>query len=246
MNDLAGKRALVTGGSRGIGAAIALELAEKGADVALTYERSADRAAEIVQAARAKGRNAVAIQADSADPAAIKRSVAEAVDALGGLDVLVNNAGIALACPIADISVEQVDSLLNVNVRGPVFASQAAIPHLGEGGRIITIGSSGAERIVGDGNTMYFTTKSALHAFTKGLARELGPRNITVNLVQPGSTDTDMNPADSEFGDFQRSLIPLGRFGDPRDVAVAVAFLASPAARQINGTVITVDGGLNA
>jgi 3-oxoacyl-[acyl-carrier protein] reductase len=127
-----------------------------------------------------------------------------------------------------------------------VFACQAAISHLGAGGRIVTIGSSGADRVVGDGNTMYFTTKSALHAFTKGLARELGPRDITVNLVQPGSTDTDMNPANSEFGEFQRSLIPLGRYGHPRDVAAAVAFLVSPAARQISGTVLTVDGGLNA
>jgi len=246
MSDLIGKRALVTGGSRGIGAAIALELAEQGANVALTYERSADRAAEVVEAAEAKGRKALAIQADSADPAAIKRSVAAAVDVLGGLDILVNNAGIALAGDIADIGVEHVDAMLNVNVRGPVLASQAAIPHLEEGGRIVTIGSSGADRIVGDGLTMYFTTKSALHAFTKGLARELGPRGITVNLVQPGSTDTDMNPADSEFGDFQRSLIPLGRFGDPRDVAATVAFLASSAARQISGTIVTVDGGLNA
>jgi NAD(P)-dependent dehydrogenase (short-subunit alcohol dehydrogenase family) len=245
MTELAGKRALVTGGSRGIGAAIALALADKGADVAITYERSADRAAEIVRAIERKDRKALAIQADSADPAAVKRSVDEAAQALGGLDILVNNAAIALYGAIADVSVEQIDALLDVNVRSPLLASQAAIPYLQAGGRVITIGSVGAERIVGDTGTVYYMTKSALHSFTRGLARELGSRDITVNLVQPGSTDTDMNPADGDFADFQRALIPLGRYGEPEDVAAAVAFLASPAARHITGTILTVDGGLN-
>ncbi|MBY5320460.1 MULTISPECIES: SDR family NAD(P)-dependent oxidoreductase [Rhizobium] len=245
MTELAGKRALVTGGSRGIGAAIALALADKGADVAITYERSADRAAEVVRAIEGKGRKALAIQADSADPAAVKRSVDEAAQALGGLDILVNNAAIALYGAIADVSVEQIDALLDVNVRSPLLASQAAIPYLQAGGRVITIGSVGAERIVGDTGTVYFMTKSALHSFTRGLARELGSRDITVNLVQPGSTDTDMNPANGDFADFQRALIPLGRYGEPEDVAAAVAFLASPAAKHITGTILTVDGGLN-
>ncbi|NKL80034.1 SDR family NAD(P)-dependent oxidoreductase [Rhizobium leguminosarum] len=245
MTELAGKRALVTGGSRGIGAAIALALADKGADVAITYERSADRAAEVVRAIERKDRKALAIQADSADPAAVKRSVDEAAHALGGLDILVNNAAIALYGAIADVSVEQIDALLDVNVRSPLLASQAAIPYLQAGGRVITIGSVGAERIVGDTGTVYFMTKSALHSFTRGLARELGSRDITVNLVQPGSTDTDMNPANGDFADFQRALIPLGRYGTPEDVAAAVAFLASPAARHITGTILTVDGGLN-
>ncbi|MBY5626319.1 SDR family NAD(P)-dependent oxidoreductase [Rhizobium leguminosarum] len=245
MTELAGKRALVTGGSRGIGAAIALALADKGADVAITYERSADRAAEVVQAIERKGRKALAIQADSADPAAVKRSVDEAAQALGGLDILVNNAAIALYGAIADVSVEQIDALLDVNVRSPLLASQAAIPYLQAGGRVITIGSVGAERIVGDTGTVYYMTKSALHSFTRGLARELGSRDITVNLVQPGSTDTDMNPANGDFADFQRALIPLGRYGEPEDVAAAVAFLASPAAKHITGTILTVDGGLN-
>jgi 3-oxoacyl-[acyl-carrier protein] reductase len=245
MNELLNKRALVTGASRGIGAAIALALAERGADVALTYERSADRAAEVVRAIESRGRRGIAIQADSSDPVAVKRSVDEAAKALGGLDILVNNAAIALYAKIADVNVADIDALLNVNVRAPVLASQAAIPHLKQGGRIISIGSVAAERIVGEGGTVYSMTKSALHSFTRGLARELGSRDITVNLVQPGSTNTDMNPANGEFAEFQRSLIPLGRYGEPQDVAAAVAFLASPAAKQITGATITVDGGLN-
>lgn len=243
MTELAGKRALVTGGSRGIGAAIAVALAEKGADVAITYERSADRAAALVEAIEAKGGKAVAIQADSADPAAIQRSVEEAVEKLGGLDILVNNAAIARYSPIADYPVEDIDAQLAVNIRGPILASKAAIQHLPAGGRIINIGSAGAERIVGSPGTVYYMTKSAIQSLTRGLAQELGPRDITVNTVQPGSTNTDMNPEDGEYADFQRALIPLGRYGQPEDVAAAVAFLASPAARQITGTILTVDGG---
>ena len=243
MTELIGKRALVTGGSRGIGAAIAVTLAEKGAAVAITYERSADRAAQLVEAIAAKGGKAVSIQADSADPAAIQRSVDEAVEKLGGLDILVNNAAIARYSPIAEYPVEDIDAQLMVNIRGPILASKAAIPHLPAGGRIINIGSAGAERIAGTPGTVYFMTKSAIQSLTRGLAQELGPRDITVNTVQPGSTNTDMNPEDGESADFQRALIPLGRYGQPEDVAAAVAFLASPAARQITGTILTVDGG---
>jgi 3-oxoacyl-[acyl-carrier protein] reductase len=245
MSELIGKRALVTGASRGIGAAIAVALAEKGADVAITYERSADRAAEVVREIQARGRKAIAIQANSADPAAVKKSVDEAAETLGGLDILVNNAGIALFDTIANFSVENIDALLNINVRAPILAAQAAIPYLKKGARVITIGSAGAERIVGDTGTVYYMTKSALHSFTRGLARELGPGDITVNLVQPGSTDTDMNPANGEFADFQRALMPLGRYSEPKDVAALVTFLSSPAARQITGAIINVDGGLN-
>ncbi|HEY1398980.1 SDR family NAD(P)-dependent oxidoreductase [Roseateles sp.] len=244
MKQLAGKRALVTGGSRGIGAAIAVALAEEGADVALTFQNSGERAQAVVTSIERLGRRGVAIQADSADPAAIRRSVDEAVAALGGLDILVNNAGIARYNTIADFSVADIDALLAVNVRGPVLATQAAIPHLGAGGRVITIGSAGADRIVGAPGTVYYMTKSALQSFTRGLAQELGPKDITANLVQPGSTDTDMNPADGESADYQRSLAPLGRFAAPADIAAAVAFLASPGARHLTGTIINVDGGL--
>jgi NAD(P)-dependent dehydrogenase (short-subunit alcohol dehydrogenase family) len=244
MTNLIGKRALVTGASRGIGAAIALALAENGADVALTFQSSPDRAQEVVTSIEKLGRRAVAIQADSGDPVAIKRSVDEAIAALGGLDILVNNAGIALYNTIADFKVEDIDALFAVNVRGPILATQAAIPHLPAGGRVISIGSAGAERIVGAPGTVYYMTKSALQSFTRGLAQELGPKDITANLVQPGSTDTDMNPADGESADYQRSLSPLGRFGTPADIAAAVTFLASPAAKHITGSIITVDGGL--
>jgi 3-oxoacyl-[acyl-carrier protein] reductase len=244
MLNLSGKKALVTGGSRGIGAAIAQALAANGADVAVTFERSAERAAKVVEAVVNSGQRGFAIQADAANPVAVKAAVDEASRLLGGLDILVNNAAIALYDTIASIDIMQIDAMLDINVRGPILTAQAAIPHLGAGGRIISIGSAGAERIVGDTGTVYFMTKSALHSFTRGLARELGPKDITVNLVQPGSTNTDMNPADGEFAEIQRSLIPLGRYGEPQDVAAAVAFLASPAARQITGTILTVDGGL--
>lgn len=243
MQELAGKNALVTGGSRGIGAAIAIALSDRGANVAITYERSADSAEHLVRTIEGNGSKAIAIQADSADPVAIQRSVDETVRALGGLDILVNNAAIARYNTIADFTVEDIDALLAVNVRGPVLAAKAAISHLKEGGRIITIGSAGADRIAGVPGTVYYMTKGALQAFNRGLARELGARDITVNLVQPGSTNTDSNPETGEFADYQRSLSALGRFNQPQDVAAAVAFLATPAARQITGTILTVDGG---
>ena len=246
MSELLGKRALVTGASRGIGAEIALALATKGADVAITYERSAERAAELVRKIQESGRRAHAIQADSADPASVKRSVDEAVEGLGGLDILVNNAGIARYNMVADISLSDLNALLNVNVRAAVLASQAAIPHLKKEGRIITIGSSLAERVPFAGATVYAMTKSALLSFTRGLSRELGPQNITANLIQPGPIDTDMNPADGEQAGAIRSLTSLGRFGTVAEVAAVVVFLAGPAASYITGSVLTVDGGGNA
>jgi NAD(P)-dependent dehydrogenase (short-subunit alcohol dehydrogenase family) len=237
------KRALVTGASRGIGASIAKVLAAEGADVAITYEKSAERAAEVVQAIKAQGRRAVAIQADSADPRAIQRSIDKTVAELGGLDILVNNAGILRVAELKDISLEDIDAILNVNVRGPFVASKSALPHLSKGGRIINIGSFFADRVPSPVLSVYAASKSALVAFTKGLARELGPKEITVNLVQPGSIDTDMNPAHGPFGDTLRQLTASGRYGAVEDIANAVAFLASAKAQYITGSALTVDGG---
>ncbi|MEI9915144.1 MAG: 3-oxoacyl-ACP reductase family protein [Methylovirgula sp.] len=240
---LAGKRALVTGASRGIGAAIAKALAAEGADVAITYEKSADRAAEVVRAIKAQGRRAVAIQVDSADAAPVRASVEKTVAELGGLDILVNNAGILRVSELKDISLDDIDAILDVNVRAPIVASKAAIPHLGKGGRVISIGSFFADRVPSPVLSVYAASKSALVGFTKGLAREVGPKGITVNLVQPGSIDTDMNPADGPFAETLRQMTAFGRYGTVDDIADAVAFLASPKAQYITGTTLTVDGG---
>ena len=237
------KRALVTGASRGIGASIAKVLAAEGADVAITYEKSAELAGQVVEAIRASGRRALAIQADSADPEAIQNSINKTVAELGGLDILVNNAGILRVASLQDFTLEDIDAILNVNVRGPIVASKAALPHLGKGGRIITIGSFFADRVPSPVLSVYAASKSALVAFTKGLARELGPKEVTVNLVQPGSIDTDMNPAHGPFGDTLRQLTASGRYGRVEDVANAVAFLASAKAQYISGSALTVDGG---
>lgn len=246
MIDLKGKRALVTGGSRGIGAAIAQALAENGADVAITYKNSAERADSVVTSIKNLGRIAFAVQADSADPEAIKWAVNEAVEALGGLDILVNSAAIGLAGPVAQVDLAEFQMMMDVNVRGPFVAAQAAIPHLPKGGRIISIGSALAERVPFPGVTPYAMSKSALLSFTRGLSRELGSQGITVNLVLPGSTNTEANPADGEAADFQRSLSSIGRYAEPREIADAVVFLAGPAAKMITGSTLTVDGGANA
>lgn len=246
MEGLKGKRALITGAARGIGAGIAMTLADRGADVVITYERSAERAAEVVEAVQKKGRRAYAIQADSADAVAVKRSVDEASAWLGGLDILVNNAGVLFSNPLEEMDVDVIDKIISINIRSVVLASKAALAYLGEGGRIISIGSCLAERVAIPEVTIYSMSKSALLSFTRGLARELGPRNITVNLVHPGPTDTDMNPADGPTADFLRSQIALGRFGQVEDVAGAVAFLAGPSGRHITGTGLVVDGGINA
>ena len=247
MPSLSGKRALVTGGSRGIGAAIALRLAQDGADVAITYERSADRARQVVEGIKALGRKALAIQADSADPAAAKAAVDRAAAELGGLDILVNNAGIARGVgPVEGWTLEDIDQLLAVNVRGVIVASQAAAAHLRSGGRIINIGSNLAERVPMAGITLYSMTKSALLSFTKGLAHDLGPRGITVNLVHPGSTNTDMNPADGEGAGPQLARMPIPEYGKPEDIAGMVAWIASPEGRFANGAGFVVDGGANA
>lgn len=244
--DLEGKVALVTGGSRGIGAAIAVRLAADGADVAFTFQSNHDAAAAVVAEIKARGRRAVAIAADSADPAAVRGAVERAAGDLGRLDVLVNNAGVGILKPFGDAVVEEFDRTMAVNVRAAFVAAQAAVPHMAAGGRIVNIGSNVADRTVFPGFSMYTTSKAALVGLTRALARELGPRAITVNVVHPGATDTDLNPADGPDAPAQAALTAVGRYATPDEVAEAVAYLASPPAAYVTGSALTIDGGFNA
>ncbi|MER7150962.1 3-oxoacyl-ACP reductase family protein [Streptomyces lydicus] len=240
---LAGKVALVTGGSRGIGAAIALRLAADGAAVALTWQSRAEAAEQVVKEIERAGGRAWAVRADSGDAEAVWSSVAGAVDRFGRLDILVNNAGVGVLGPFEQLSLEDVDRVLRTNVRGPFLAAQAAAAHLTEGGRIITIGSCMAERVAFPGGTLYATSKAALSGLTRTLAKELGPRGITANLVTPGPIDTDMNPADGESAPLQAGLTALGAYGRAADIAATVAHLAGEGGRYITGASIAVDGG---
>jgi 3-oxoacyl-[acyl-carrier protein] reductase len=246
MNRLEGNVAMVTGGSRGIGAAVAVRLAEEGADVVVTYEKDEARAAEVVGRIEALGRRALALRADSADPKALTAAVDEAAAAFGGLDVLVNNAGVFIVGPLEDLGPEEIDRTLAVNVRAPFAASQAAARHMGEGGRIISIGSNVGERAVFPGLALYSMSKTALIGMTKGLARELGPRGITANLVVPGPTDTDTNPADGPNAATIAGFTALGRYADPAEVAATVAHLAGADGGYVTGASIHVDGGFAA
>ena len=243
---LAGKRALVTGAARGIGAAIALKLAEDGADVAITFERSVEKAESLVAEIRMMGRKAIAIQADAASPDAAKAAVERTVADLGGLDILVNNAGVLFAGDFSSQPLDEIDLQLNVNVRGVFLITQAALKHIPDGGRIISTGSNAGLAVPFAGIAVYAATKSALESFTRGLARELGPREITVNLVRPGPIDTDMNPADGALAPAILPSLSIARYGRTREVAEAVAFLAGPGAGYITGSGILVDGGISA
>jgi 3-oxoacyl-[acyl-carrier protein] reductase len=243
---LEGKVAIVTGGSRGIGAAIAKRLAADGANVAITYTKGADAAQSVVKAIEAAGQKAVAIQADAADAAAVKAAVDKTVSALGRLDILVNNAGTAIPKKFEDATLEELDRVLNINVRGVFVATQAALKHLKKGGRIITIGSCVGERMMTPGLAAYSATKGAVKMFTQGLSREVGDRAITVNNVQPGPIDTDLNPAAGDWAAPQIANTALARYGTVDEVAALVAFVASPEAAYITGANLTVDGGTNA
>lgn len=243
INALEGKVALVTGGGRGIGAAVALRLAEQGADVALTYHENTPRATEVVDQIKAIGRRAVAIRADSADPAAVVASVDGAAGELGRLDILVNNAGAFLLGPLEDLTLADFEQTIAVNVRAPFLATQAAVRHMAAGGRIINIGSNVAERAVFPGFGLYSMSKTALIGLTKALGRELGGRAITVNLVNPGPTDTELNPASGPNAEVVNGLTALGHYAAPADIAATVAFLASPDSRYITGATVNVDGG---
>jgi NAD(P)-dependent dehydrogenase (short-subunit alcohol dehydrogenase family) len=243
---LDGKRALVTGGSRGIGAAIARRLAAEGADVAITYAASSDAANGVVADIEALGRRALAIAADNRDAAAVEAAVAQAAQALGGIDILVNNAGIFIAAPIDALSLEDFDSTIAVNLRAAFVAVRAVLPHMGEGGRIVAIGSNLALQAPSPGLAAYNASKAGIAMLHQALSRDLAPRGITVNTVNPGSTDTDMNPASGPHAADQIALTSLGRFGSAEDIASAVAYLASPEARSVTGTSLLVDSGANA
>jgi 3-oxoacyl-[acyl-carrier protein] reductase len=243
---LAGKTALVTGGSRSIGAAIAKRLAADGANVAITYSASPDKAIQVVSAIEAAGGQAIAIEADAGKPAAVRDAVAYTVKAFGGLDILVNNAGIARNGPIEDIAFEDYERVVAVNVTGMFVATQEAVRHMKAGGRIVNIGSSIARYAGFATVSLYALTKGAVAGFNRGLVRDLGPRGITVNTVHPGPIDTDMNPDGGPVSKIVGPGIAVGRYGKAEEIAGLVAYLASPEAAFVTGAEIVADGGFTA
>ncbi len=246
MANLTNKTALVTGGSRGIGAGIAKRLAADGASVAITYTKGAEAAASVVKEIEGAGGKAIAIQADATDAAAVRAAVEKTVATYGRLDVLVNNAGTAIPKPFEEATLEELDRVIDINLRGIFIATHAALKHMGDGGRIIMIGSCVGERLMTPGLAAYGATKGAVKMFTQGLSREVGSRGITVNNVQPGPIDTDLNPAAGDWATPQIANTALKRYGHVNDVAALVAFVAGPEASYITGANLTVDGGTNA
>jgi 3-oxoacyl-[acyl-carrier protein] reductase len=246
MSKLSHKVALVTGGSRGIGAGIAKRLAGDGASVAITYTRGADAATATVKEIERAGGKAMAIQADAEDVGAVVAAVEKTVAAFGRLDVLVNNAGTAIPKTFEETTLEEMDRVININVRGVFVATKAALKHMKDGGRIITIGSCVGERMMTPGLVPYSATKGAVKMFAQGLSREVGDRGITVNNIQPGPIDTDLNPAAGEWAKPQVANTALKRYGHVEDVAALVSFVAGPEASYITGANLTVDGGTNA
>jgi 3-oxoacyl-[acyl-carrier protein] reductase len=243
---LAGKVALVTGGSRGLGAAIAKRLAHDGAAVALTYTSSPQKADQVVRDIEATGGKALAIRADSADVDAVKHAVAETVNTLGRLDILVNNAGVLVVAPIDQFLMEEFDRLVAINIKGVFVAAQEAVRHMSEGGRIIMIGSFISDLTPFAGLSVYALSKGATASFTRGLARDVGTRGITVNNIQPGPIDTDMNPADGDSAKEITNMIALGRYGQDNEVAGMVSYLAGPEAAFVTGASLKIDGGIAA
>jgi 3-oxoacyl-[acyl-carrier protein] reductase len=246
MSKLANKVALVTGGSRGIGAAIAKRLAADGASVAITYAKDSAAASAVVKEIELAGGKAVAIQADAADAAAVKAAVEKAVATLGRLDVLVNNAGTATPKKFEDTTLEELDHLININIRGTFVTTQAALKHMNNDGRIIMIGSCVGERVMTPGLVPYSATKGAVKMFSQGLSREVGDRGITVNNVQPGPIDTDLNPASGDWAVPQKAATALNRYGRVDEIAALVSFVAGPDSSYITGANLTIDGGTNA
>jgi 3-oxoacyl-[acyl-carrier protein] reductase len=243
MNTLAGRVALVTGGSRGIGAAVARRLAHDGAAVALTYATNEEKAEAVAGKIRAEGGHALVLRSDNTDPAAPVAAVESVVEAFGRLDILVNNAGVYLGGPLDTVTPADVDRILAVDVRAVFLAAQAAARHMTAGGRIVTVGSALTERVPAEGMTVYAMAKSALVGLTRGLARDLGARGITATLVHGGLIDTDMNPADGPAAATFATVTALGRYGTPDDIAAAVSYLCGDGARYVTGTALTVDGG---
>jgi len=243
---LEGKIALVTGGSRGIGAAIAKRLAADGANVAITYTKGADAAKSVVKEIEGAGRKAIAIQADAADADAVKAAVEKTFATFGQLDVLVNNAGTAIPKLFEEATLEEIDRVLDINVRGVYVATQAALKHMKSGGRVIMIGSAVGERVAAPGLVPYAGTKGAVKMFTQALAREIGSRGITVNNVQPGPIDTELNPASGDWAVPQKAATALDRYGRADEIAAMVSFVAGPESSYITGANLTVDGGMNA
>jgi 3-oxoacyl-[acyl-carrier protein] reductase len=246
MGALTGKAALVTGASRGIGAAIARRLARDGCAVAISYAASPDRAKAVVDEIRAGGGPAAACPADAGDAPAVVAAVDAAAERFGRLDILVNNAGMGVAASLEAIELADYDRCFAVNVRGVFVAIKAAARHMQRGGRIITIGSINADHIPFAGGAVYAATKAAVAGLTRGVARDLGPRGITVNVIQPGPVDTDMNPADGPWAAAAKAAMALGEYGAPDDIAALVAFVASPQARFITGASLNIDGGYTA
>jgi len=246
MSKLTKKVALVTGGSRGIGAAIAKRLAADGANVAITYAKDASAASAVVKAIERDGGRAIAIQADAANTEAVKGAVEKVVATFGRLDVLVNNAGTAIPKPFEETTLEEMDRVIDINLRGVLVTTQAALKHMNDGGRIINIGSCVGERMMTPGLVPYSATKGAVKMFTQGLSREVGSRGITVNNVQPGPIDTDLNPAAGDWAEPQIAATALNRYGHVDEVAALVAFVAGPESSYITGANLTIDGGTNA
>lgn len=246
MSKLSKKVAFVTGGSRGIGAAIAKRLAAEGASVAITYTKGRDAAGSVVKDIERAGGRVIAIQADATDASAVKDAVEKTVATLGRLDVLVNNAGTAIPKKFEDTTLEEMDRLIDINIRGVFVATQAALKHMNTGGRIILMGSCVGERLMTPGLVPYAATKGAIKMFAQGLSREVGDRGITVNNIQPGPIDTDLNPATGDWAAPQKANTALNRYGTVDEVAALVAFVASPEASYITGANLTIDGGTNA
>ena len=243
---LAGKVAVITGGSRGIGAAISKRLAADGASVAFTYAKDANAAASVVKEIESLGGKAIAIKADAADAVAVKAAVEKAAASYGRLDILVNNAGTAIPKPFAEATLEEMDRVIDINIRGVYAATHAALQHMTSGGRIINIGSAVGERVAAPGLVPYAGTKGAVKMFTQALAREIGSLGITVNNVQPGPIDTELNPASGDWAVPQKAATALNRYGKVEEIAAMVAFVAGPESSYVTGANLTVDGGMNA